>query len=54
VYQRPFDGANIQIVEKQLIETLGQSGAGGLSELLARNDDSGKAIVYDGEKHYRK
>jgi len=52
--QRPFDGANIQIVEKQFIETIGQSGAGGLSELLARNDDSGKAIVYDGEKHYRK
>ena len=52
--QRPFDGANIQIVEKDFIETIGQSGAGGLSELLARNDDSGKAIVYDGEKHYRK
>ena len=54
IAQCPFDGANIQIVEKQFIETIGQSGAGGLSELFARNDDSGKAIVYDGEKHYRK
>jgi len=54
IVQRPFDGANIQIVEKDFIETIGKSGAGGLSALLARNDDSGKAIVYDGEKHYRK
>jgi len=54
IAQCPFDGANIQIVEKQFIETIGQSGAGGLSELFARNDDSGKAIVYDGEIHYRK
>jgi hypothetical protein len=54
IAQRPFNGANIQIVEREFIETIGQSGAGGLSELLARNDDSSKTIVYDGEKHYRK
>jgi hypothetical protein len=54
IAKRPCDGANIQVVEKELIETIGQSGAGGLSELLARNDDSGKVVVYDGKKHYRK
>jgi len=50
----PFDGARIQYVEKQFIETLGKSGASGLSELFSQNDERDKAIIYDGQKHYRK
>ena len=50
----PFDGASIQYVEKQFIETLGKSGASGLSELFSQNDEPGKAIIHDGQKHYRK
>ena len=54
VANRTFDGANIQVVEKGFIETLGQSGACGLSELFTLNDESGKTIAYEGQKHYRK
>jgi len=50
----PFDGARIQHVEKQFIETLGKSGASGLSELFFKNDERAKAIIHDGQKHYRK
>ena len=50
----PFDGARIQYVEKQFIETLGKSGASGLSELFSQNDERAKAILHDGQKHYRK
>src|SRR3972149_6187899 len=54
VAKRPFDGANIQTVEKNFFETLGKSGATGLIELFACNDEPAKAITHDGEKHYRK
>ena len=50
----PFDGARIQYVEKQFIETLGKSGASGLSELFSQNDERAKAITHGGQKHYRK
>jgi hypothetical protein len=50
----PFDGARIQYVEKQFFETLGKSGASGLSELFLKNDECAKAIMHDGQKHYRK
>ena len=50
----PFDGARIQYVEKQFIETLGKSGASGLSELFSQNDERAKAIIHEGQKHYRK
>ncbi len=50
----PFDGARIQYVEKQFIEALGKSGASGLSELFLKNDERAKAIIHDGQKHYRK
>jgi len=50
----PFDGERIQYVEKQFIETLGKSGASGLSELFSQNDERAKAILHDGQKHYRK
>jgi hypothetical protein len=52
--KRPFNGANIQTVEKQFIETIGQSGSFGLRELFATNDESSTAIVHGGRKHYRK
>jgi len=54
ITNKPFDGANIQYVEKQFLETIGESGAHGLAELFARNDENGKAIFYDGKKLYRK
>src|SRR3990170_7140597 len=54
VAKRPFDGANIQTVEKQFFETLGKSGASGLIQLFARNDEPAKAVIQDGKKHYRK
>jgi hypothetical protein len=54
IAKRPFDGASIQAVEKEFMETLGKSGATGLNELFACNDEPDKAIIHDGEKHYRK
>jgi hypothetical protein len=54
IAKRPFDGASIQIVEKQFFETIGESGASGLSTLFTHNDESKTTIVYDGQKHYRK
>ena len=54
IAERPFDGANLQMVEKKFIETLGQSGAGGLSELFTRNDHRGKVFIYNGQRHYLK
>lgn len=54
IAKRPFDGASIQTVEKKFIETLGKSGASGLIELFARNDEPAKAVIHDGDKHYRK
>jgi hypothetical protein len=35
----PFDGARIQFVEKQFIESLGKSGASGLNKLFSQNDE---------------
>ena len=54
ISKHPFDGARIQYVEKQFIETLGKSGASGLSELFSQNDERAKAITHNGQKHYRK
>jgi hypothetical protein len=54
VVKRPFDGSSIQTVEKKFIETLGKSGASGLIELFALNDELAKAVIHDGQKHYRK
>jgi hypothetical protein len=54
IAKRPFDGANIHVIEKKFFETLGKSGASGLVELFARNDEPTKAIIHDGQKHYRK
>jgi len=54
IAKHPFDGARIQYVEKQFIETLGKSGASGLSELFLQNDERAKAIIHDGQRHYRK
>ena len=50
----PFDGKRIQYVEKQFIETLGKSGASGLSKLFSQNDERAKSISLNGEKYYRK
>jgi len=49
-----FDGARIQYVEKQFIETLGKSRASGLSELFSQNEERAKAIIHNGQKHHRK
>lgn len=54
IAKRPFDGAGIQIVEKQFFETIGESGTSGLSTLFTRNDEAKTTIVHDGQKHYRK
>ena len=54
VAKRPFDGASIHIAEKQFIETIGKSGTHGLSKLFSCNDESRKAVVFNGQKHYRK
>ena len=50
----PFDGASIQLVEKQFIETFGQSASHGLKQLFSCNDETRKTIIFDGQKHYRK
>jgi hypothetical protein len=54
IAKRRFDGANLQTVEKNFFETLGKSGATGLIELFACNDEPSQVITRDGEKHYRK
>lgn len=50
----PFDGSGVQLVERQFLHVLGQSGASGLSELLSQNDESTLSITRFGLKHYRK
>jgi hypothetical protein len=54
IAKRPFDGASIHIVEKQFIETIGQSGSRGLNQLFSRNDEQRKTVIVNGQKHYRK
>lgn len=54
IAKQPFDGASIQAVEKEFVETLGKSGASGLVKLFICNDESSKVITYGGQKHYRK
>ena len=54
IAKRPFDGCRIQEIEKEFHETIGKSGAHGLTELFARNDEAKRSIAYDDEKHYRK
>jgi len=54
VAKRPFDGASIHIVEKQFIETIGQSGSRGLNQLFSCNDEHRKTVIVNGQKHYRK
>lgn len=51
---RPFDGANIQVIEKLFSETIGKSGSCGLGRLFSGNDEFRKTIVFNGQKHYRK
>ena len=53
ISELPFDGANIQLVEKEFIETIGKSGTSGLIKLFACNDEPAKAVIHDGQKHYR-
>ncbi len=54
IAKRPFDGSRIQEIEKKFLETIGKSGARGLTELFARNDEAKSTVAYDGQKHYRK
>lgn len=54
VAKQPFDGASINIVEKQFIETIGKSGSRGLYQLFSCNDEYRKNIIFNGRKHYRK
>ena len=54
VAKKPFDGANINNVEKQFVDTLGKSGSHGLLQLFSCNDEDRKTIIIDGRKHYRK
>ena len=54
IAKRPFDGASIQLVEKQFIETIGKSGSHGLNQLFSCNDEHRKTVIVNGQKHYRK
>jgi hypothetical protein len=54
IAKRPFDGSRIQEVEKEFLETIGKSGAHGLTELFVCNDEAKSTVVIDGQKHYRK
>jgi len=54
IAKRPFDGSEIQDIEKEFFENIGKSGARGLTELFARNDEANTTIIYDDRKHYRK
>jgi hypothetical protein len=52
--KEPFDGKTIQTVEKEFLETVGESGAAGLTELFIRNAEPEKRIIENDETHYRK
>ena len=54
IAKRPFDGSSIHSIEKRFIETIGQSGSHGLSQLLSSNDEYRKTVIVNGQKHYRK
>lgn len=54
IEKKPFNGVNIQYVEKKFFDTIGESGVSGLSELFSCNDETASVIIYEGEKHYRK
>jgi len=47
-------GRAFRVVEKGFFETIGESGACGLEELFARNDEAETVIVHNGQRHYRK
>ena len=47
--KQPFDGASIHIVEKQFIETIGQSGSRRLIQLLSCNDVYRKIVIANGQ-----
>ena len=54
IAKQPFDGSSIHTIEKRFIETIGQSGSHGLSQLLSCNDEYRKTVIVNGRKHYRK
>jgi hypothetical protein len=54
IAKRPFDGESINIVEKQFMDTIGQSGSRGLFQLFSCNDEYRKTFTLNGQKHYRK
>lgn len=54
IAKQPFDGASINLVEKQFIETIGKSGSRGLLQLFCCNDEYRKTFNFNGQKHYRK
>ena len=51
VAKQAFDGASINTVEKQFIETIGKSGSRGLYQLFSCNDEYRKKIILNGQKH---
>ena len=52
--KQPFNGIRIQTIEKELYESLGKSGASGLTVLFSSNDETKKTLIFGGEKHYHK
>lgn len=54
IAKRPFNGANIQILEKGFYNTIGRSGVNGLGYLFSCNDESERIIIHNGQRHYRK
>lgn len=54
ISNQPFDGIEIQRIEKKFFQMLGKSGAVGLVTLFSSNDEIRKSLVLEGQKHYRK
>jgi hypothetical protein len=49
-----FNGKSILIVEKKFLESIGQAGSCGISELFLQNDKKSKIIEQDSQKYYLK
>ena len=54
VCKQPFDGVEVQTIEKNFFHTLGKSGASGLTILFSSNDETKNVLILGGQKHYRK
>ena len=54
IKDKDFNGAQVQLIEKDFYKLFGKSARCGISELLFQNDITKKYIILDGKKYYFK